>query len=68
MPSVKVGKKTKHFPYTKVGKQKAKTFAKKTGGKFTDKSDDAYDAKNKIKENNKKDKALDKKRGVKEDE
>lgn len=33
--------------------------------KYTMKSDDAYDRKNKIKENSKKDKKLDKKRGVK---
>lgn len=44
---------------------------RKKGGtvkKFTDKSDDKFDKKNKIKENSKKDKALDKKRGVAEDD
>lgn len=39
--------------------------AKKPAPKWTKKSDDAADKKNKIKENSKKDKALDKKRGVK---
>jgi hypothetical protein len=68
MPTVKVGKKIKKFSYDAKGKQKAKAFAKKTGGKFTDASDDAYDKKKSIKEGSKKDKALDKKRGVPEDE
>lgn len=40
---------------------KAKTVAKA----YTTKKDDAYDKKNKIKENSKKDAKLDKKRGVK---
>jgi hypothetical protein len=39
--------------------------AKKPVKKFTMKSDDVYDKKNKIKENGKSDKKLDKKRGVK---
>jgi hypothetical protein len=39
--------------------------AKKPVKKFTAKTDDLYDKKNKIKENSKKDKALDKKRGIK---
>ena len=38
--------------------------AKKTK-KYTTKTDDAFDKKNKIKEDSKKDKKLDKKRGVK---
>jgi hypothetical protein len=39
--------------------------AKKPVKKYTMKSDDAYDKKNKIKEDNRRDKKLDKKRGVK---
>lgn len=39
--------------------------AKQTKKMYTSKSDDAYDKKNKIKEDSKKDKKLDKKRGVK---
>ena len=41
----------------------AKTYPKSK--KYTQKSDDAYDKKNGIKENSKRDKALDKKRGLK---
>ncbi len=41
---------------------------KKPTKKYTDKSDDAYDKKNKIKEGSKKDMSLDKKRGVPETE
>lgn len=36
------GGKVKHFPYTPAGKKKAKAFAKKTGGKMTDKSKGSY--------------------------
>jgi len=37
MPRVKVGNKIKKFPYTPAGKKKARSYAKKTGGKITDK-------------------------------
>ena len=33
MPSIKMGKKTKHFPYSTKGKSMAKVFAKKKGKK-----------------------------------